>query len=103
MVCPYCKNKLEKVGLNRCPSCGGALTRNAEHTVFHVKATYPEHKMSRGIIEEHTYMKGVDVSLSGEYRVFVLPEMREVESRTECGRTVFNTGDILGYRAFLLK
>ena len=30
MICPYCKNKLEKIGLNRCPSCGGALTRNAD-------------------------------------------------------------------------
>ena len=30
MICPYCKNKLEKQGLNHCPSCGGALTRNAE-------------------------------------------------------------------------
>ena len=79
------------------------ITRNAEHTVFHVKATYPEHKMSRGIIEEHIYMKSVPVSLAGEYKVFALPEMSEIESYTENGRTVFNTGDFLGYKAFLLK
>ena len=30
MICPYCKNKLEKIGLNRCPSCGGALTSIAD-------------------------------------------------------------------------
>jgi hypothetical protein len=80
-----------------------AITRNAEHTVFHVKATYPEHKMRRGIIEEHVYMKSVPVSLAGEYKVFALPEMSAVESRTENGRTVFETGDFLGYKAFLLK
>jgi hypothetical protein len=33
----------------------------------------------------------------------VLPEMTRVESKTEKGRTLFETGDILGYRAFLLK
>ena len=80
-----------------------ALTKNAEHTVFHAKATYPEHKMSRGIIEEHIYMKSVPVSLMGQYKVYALPEMTEVESRTENGRTIFNTGDFLAYKAFLLK
>lgn len=80
-----------------------ALTKNAEHTVLHVKATYPEHKMSRGIIEEHAYMKSVPVSINGEYEVYVLPEMKKLASRTEHGRTHFETGDLLGYRAFLLK
>lgn len=80
-----------------------ALTKNAQHTVFHVKSTYAEHKMIRGIIEEHIYMKGVPVSLAGEYEVYALPEMAKVESRTEHGRTIFNTGDFLGYKAFLLK
>ena len=81
-----------------------ALTKNENATVFHVKATYPEHKMNRGIIEEHTYMKSVEVSIKGEYNeVYILPEMTKVESKIENGRTVFETGDILGYRAFLLK
>ncbi len=80
-----------------------ALTRTETHKVFHVKATYPEHKMTRGIIEEHNYMKSAPVSLAGEYRVYALPEMTEVESRIQGGRTEFETGDILGYRAFLLK
>ena len=80
-----------------------ALTRNAEHTVFHVKSTYAEHKMSRGIIEEHVYMKGVPVSIKGEYEVYALPELTKLDSRTENGRTLFETGDLLGYKAFLLK
>lgn len=80
-----------------------ALTKTTEHTVFHVKSTYAEHKMTRGIIEEHVYMKSVPVSLAGEYEVYALPAMTKVESHTENGRTVFHTGDFLGYRAFLLK
>jgi hypothetical protein len=59
--------------------------------------------MIRGIIEEHVYMKSVPVSLAGEYQVYALPEMVKVESRTENGRTLFETGDFLGYKAFLLK
>jgi hypothetical protein len=81
-----------------------AITKNAEHTVFHVKTTYSEHKMNRGIIEEHTWAKSVPVSIKGEYeKIYILPEMTRVESKIEKGRTVFETGDILGYRAFLLK
>lgn len=80
-----------------------ALTQNAEHTVFHIKSTYPEQKMGRGIIEEHIYMRSVPVSILGTYQVFALPGMTPVESRIENGRTLFETGDLLGYKAFLLK
>ena len=80
-----------------------ALTNNREHTVFHVKSTFPEHKMNRGIVEDHIYMKSSEVSLLGEYEVFALPEMTKIESKNENGRTTFETGDVLGYRAFLLK
>ena len=80
-----------------------ALTENKAARVFHVKSTYAEHKMIRGIIEEHNYMKSVPVSILGEYEVYGLPENKKLESRVENGRTVFETGDILGYRAFLLK
>ncbi len=79
------------------------ITRNGEYTVFHVKSTYPEHKVSRGIIEEHVYMRSVPVSLLGEYEVYSLPELTRLESRCENGRTLFETGDITGYKAFLLK
>lgn len=81
-----------------------ALTQTEKHTVFHVKTTYPEHKMNRGIIEEHIWCKSVPVSLKGEYSaVYILPEMTRIESRIENGRTVFETGNMLGYRAFLLE
>lgn len=80
-----------------------ALTKNSENTVLHVKSTYPEHKMTRGIIEEHVYMKSTPVSVDGEYEVYLLPEMKKTDSRIENGRTLFETGDLLGYRAFLLK
>lgn len=81
-----------------------ALTKSGNHTVLHIKTTYPEHKMNRGIIEEHVYMKSVPVSVLGEYdHVCELPGMTRVESKVEMGRTVFETGDVPGYRAFLLK
>lgn len=81
-----------------------SLTKNENATVFHIKATYPEHKMTTGIIEEHTYIKSVPVSILGEYKeVYILPEMQKIESEVCDGRTHFSTGDVLGYRAFLLK
>ncbi len=81
-----------------------SLTKNENATVLHVKATYPEHKMKAGIIEEHTYMKSVPVSVAGEYdEVYILPEKQRIESESCNGRTLFSTGDFLGYRAFLLK
>ena len=80
-----------------------SVTENALNRIVHVKATYPEIKMGRGIIEEHTYMQSATVSVDGEYKVFLLPSMQEVESVVENGRTFFQTGDFLGYRAFALK
>ncbi len=80
-----------------------SLTKNDNGTVFHIKTTYPEHKNIRGIIEEHAYMKSARVSLMGKYEVYKLPEMTPIESSFSDGRTIFETGDILGYRAFLLK
>ena len=80
-----------------------ALTQTEKCTVFHVKSTFPEFKMKRGIVEEHIYMKSVPVSVKGAYRVYALPEKLEVESRIQNGRTCFETGDVLGYKAFLLE
>lgn len=85
-------------------TAAATLTKNAEHTVFHVKTTYAEHKMNRGIIEEHVWARSIPVSIQGEYdEVYLLPERTRIESKIENGRTLFETGDILGYRAFLLK
>ena len=59
--------------------------------------------MNRGIIEEHTWAKSAPISILGEYReVYILPDMKKIESRIGNGRTLFETGDIHGYRAFLL-
>ena len=80
-----------------------SLTANEAHRVLHIKTTYPEIKMGRGIIEDHIYVKSTPISVAGEYRIFALPENKEIASRAENGRTYFETGDILGYRAFELK
>ena len=80
-----------------------SLTANEAHRVLHIKTTYPEIKMGRGVIEDHIYVKSTPISVAGEYRVLALPERLEIASRTENGRTYFETGDILGYRAFELK
>ena len=80
-----------------------AITDNGKYTVLHVKTTYPEIKMGRGLIEEHVYGRSVPVSLKGEYKVYKLPEMTEIDSRTENGRTLFETGEIIGYKAFGLE
>ena len=79
-----------------------SLTRGA-HTVLHVKATHPEIRAGKGVIEEHHLMPSATVSVQGEYEVLVLPALTPVQSRIESGRTVLETGDVLGYRAFLLK
>ena len=80
-----------------------SLTANESHRVLHIKTTYPEIKMGRGVIEDHVYVKSTPISVAGEHRVFALPEHREVATRIENGRTHFETGEILGYRAFELK
>ena len=80
-----------------------SVTENSLNRMVHVKATYPEIKMGRGIIEEHTYMKSATVSVDGEYEVFLLPSMEKIESVQQNGRTIFETGDFLGYRVFSLK
>lgn len=78
------------------------ITQSTGGRVLHVKATYPEYKMKMGIIEEHTYMKSATISLKGEYDVYALPDRVPIASRKENGRTILETGNILGYKAFLL-
>ena len=80
-----------------------AVTENELNRIVHVKATYPEMKMGRGIVEDHTYMPSATVSVEGEYDVFVLPTMERINGVKSNGRTSFETGEILGYKAFALK
>ena len=79
-----------------------ALTKGA-YTVLHVKATHPEMRTGKGVIEEHHLMPSCTVSVQGVYKVLALPARTFVESRMENGRTVFETGEVYGYRAFLLE
>jgi hypothetical protein len=79
------------------------VTETAEHRIVHVKTTYAEIRNGRGIIEDHTWHPGANVSMEGEYQVSVLPSCESVGSCSKDGRTVFNTGNIIGYKAFLLK
>ena len=63
-----------------------ALTKTDTCTVFHIKTTYPEFKKWRGSIEEHIYMRSVEVSLLREYEIFALPGETKIESRIKNGR-----------------
>ena len=79
-----------------------AVTENDINKIVHVKATFPEVRLGRGIIEDHVYMKSAKVSLKGEYKVRILPTLQEVQSVVKDGVTTFETGDFEGYRAFSL-
>ena len=80
-----------------------AVTENSLNRIVHIKATFPEHKNGRGIIEEHCFIKGGTISIDGEYKVYVLPSMQKITAEVKNGRTVFETGEILGYKAFSLR
>lgn len=67
------------------------------------KAVHPEIRNGRGIIEDFDEIKGGEISVRGEYNVFALPGEISVNSIKEDGRTLFNTGKVYGYKAFLLK
>ena len=54
-------------------------------------------------MRKQTSTKRLRLSVLGEYDVFTLPDMTRIVSEKMDGRTHFETGDILGYKAFLLK
>ena len=80
-----------------------SVTENEKYRVLHVKATHPDIRYGKGVVEEHDYMRSSTVSVAGEYEVYVLPERTRIESRVNNGRTFFETEEIEGYKAFLLK
>lgn len=80
-----------------------SVTENVLNRIIHVKATHPEQKNRRGIIEEHSYLKSGKISVEGEYQVYSLPDMKTISATQKEGRTEFETGDFLGYRAFSLR
>ena len=79
-----------------------AVTENEKNVIVHVKSTFAEVRLGRGIIEDHVYMKNSTVSIKGEYVVRSLPDLSVVESTVIDGRTVFETGNVEGYKAFSL-
>lgn len=95
------KKFIEVTGLPASAIIG--VTENEENRIVHVKTTYAEIRNGRGIIEDHTWHPGGSVSVEGVYQVFALPQYEKVDSWGQDGRTIFNTGNILGYKAFCLK
>ena len=79
------------------------LTKGKQNVIVHVKSTFAEVRLGRGIIEDHVYMKNSTVSIKGEFIVRTLPDLSVVESSVVDGRTVFETGNIEGYKAFSLE
>lgn len=79
-----------------------SLTEKDDFKVFHVKAVHPEMRNGRGVIEDFDYVKNGGASLKGEYSVCTLPDKTPVPATVKDGRTVFETGEICGYKAFLL-
>ena len=84
------------------PAYARAALCKGQYTVLHVKATHPEIRAGRGVIEEHHLMPSAEVSVRGAYKVLALPDLSPVTARVESGRTVLETGEVFGYRAFLL-
>ncbi len=81
-----------------------SVLENSLNKIVHVKTTYPELRgIGRGIIEEHNLVKDATITIKGEYKVYTLPEMKKVKAKVKGGKTVFNTGEILGHKAFSLR
>ena len=79
-----------------------SITQSPTAKVLHVKVTAPTIRNGRGIIEEHTFVPSARISVRGEYKAYVLPDKTPIDVTQNNGRTVIQTKDILGYRAFLL-
>ncbi len=79
------------------------MTANSDRKIIHVKATVPELRNGKGVTENHTLIKGGKITVKGEYKVFAIPENKVIKSVFENGNTIFETGEILGYSAFMLK
>ena len=80
-----------------------SITDTAEHKIFHLKLTYPSIRNGRGIVEDHAYLRHATASVRGEYKVYALPECREILSEVKDGRTHFALDDVTGYAAYMLK
>jgi len=88
------------------PSTSHVTTADAEDfTLLHVKVTYPEHRGSLGIIEEHNVLPaGHKVSIRGSYRSLkLLPVGTEIPFEVSDGYTTVTLPQITGYAMFLCE
>ncbi len=76
------------------------LTKNDKYTLLHIRATYPEIKNGKGVIEEHNYIpNGKVVKVKGIFK-----KAFDVENKTllpleyEKGYTKIKLGEICGYK-----
>jgi len=81
------------------------VTKTEEHTLLHVKVTFPEPRGKMNIVEEHGVLSaGAEVAVRGEYQnAYLLPGEIPVATRIEDGYTILTLGEITGYDMFMLK
>ena len=79
------------------------MTADESKKIIHVKATRPELRNGKGVTENHNISKGGTISVKGNYKVYLIPENKEIKATFDNGNTVFETGEIIGYSAFMLK
>lgn len=81
------------------------VTKTEEHTLLHVKVTFPEPRGKMNIVEEHGVLPaGAEVAVRGEYQnAYLLPGEIPVATRIEDGYTILTLGEITGYDMFMLK
>jgi hypothetical protein len=97
---------LTERSFNTCGFNGGTIitiTANTDRKIIHVKATVPELRNGKGVTENHNISKGGTISVKGKYKVYAIPENKEIKATFDNGNTVFETGEIIGYSAFMLK
>ena len=80
-------------------------TRTNEHTLLHVKVTFPEPRGKMNIIEEHVVLPaGAEIAVRGEYEgAYLLPSEKPMATRIENGYTIVTLDSITGYDMFMLK
>ncbi|MBR6728974.1 MAG: hypothetical protein IKL80_02340, partial [Clostridia bacterium] len=88
------------------PSTARATVFDAKtYSVLHVKATFPEIRESRGVVEEHVSIPaGKQVTVTGIFKaVKSLPDLKEISFTHERGKTVITLPEICGYMPFVLE
>ena len=75
------------------------MTRNDEHTLLHVRTTYPERKHLKGVIEEHVLYKGGDkIQVKGNFKKAIsVKDNKEIKSQTVGGYTELVLPEVMGY------